>query len=271
MPLREEKISVIPALPGTAAWLVALAVGASAVWRLLERRAPLAVRLAVHGGLVLLALSMAAVPLTSGAVAKYGIKPVLVDSDWAWLQVAVAMTTVATAWMMVRFIWSLKRVRGAGHDLLTEHDPGGNNEHRAERASKRFFDRVRVGRWFGFWARLATPGEVADRSGRGSAATPLPRVTWALVGWVPLIGLVILYPLVLGSPTAWLTDVGLIALACLLAIPVVVLAVRRPAALATLVDSIKPGDLLEHGGPCAGRSAAIGRPMLAQQLRFGNT
>jgi hydrogenase-4 component B len=64
------------------------------------------------------------------------------------------------------------------------------------------------------------------------------------VGWVPLIGLVILYPLVLGSSTAWLTDVGLIALAGLLAIPVAVLAVRRPAALATLVDSIKPGDLL---------------------------
>ncbi|HSO81526.1 proton-conducting transporter membrane subunit [Thiocapsa sp.] len=150
----------------------------------------------VFGGLVLLALSMAAVPLSSGAVAKYGIKPVLVDSDWAWLQVAVAMTTVATAWMMVRFVWSLKRVH------------------------------------------------VADRSGGGSASPAIPRVTWALLGWVPLIGLVILYPLVLGSPTAWLTDVGLIALAGLLAIPVLVLAVRRPAALATLADSIKPGDLL---------------------------
>lgn len=151
----------------------------------------------VFGGLVLLALSMAAVPLTSGAVAKYGIKPVFVDSDWAWLQVAVAATTVATAWMMVRFVWSLKRVH------------------------------------------------VADRSGGGSASPAIPRVTWALLGWVPLIGLVILYPLVLGSPTAWLTDVGLIALAGLLAIPVAVLALRRPAALATLVDSIKPGDLLE--------------------------
>ncbi|WP_296697688.1 proton-conducting transporter membrane subunit [Thiocapsa sp. UBA6158] len=199
----------------------------------------------VFGGLVLLALSMAAVPLSSGAVAKYGIKPVLVDSDWAWLQVAVAMTTVATAWMMVRFIWSLKRVHRAGHDVVTEHDPGGNNEPRAEGASKRFFDRNRVGRWFGFGAQLAKPGEGGDRSGGGSAATPIPRATWALVGWVPLIGLVILYPLVLGSPTAWLTDVRLIALAGLLAIPVAVLALRRPAALATLVDSIKPGDLLE--------------------------
>jgi hydrogenase-4 component B len=199
----------------------------------------------VLGGLVLLALSMAAVPLTSGAVAKYGIKPIFVDSDWAWLQVAVALTTVATAWMMVRFVWSLKRIHGAGHDVLTERDPGGNDERRAERASKGFLDRDRVGRWFGFGARLATPGEGADRSGRRSAATSIPRVTWALVGWVPLIGLVILYPLVLGSPTAWLTDVGLIALAGLLAIPVAVLALRRPAALATLVDSIKPGDLLE--------------------------
>ncbi|RKT46179.1 proton-conducting transporter membrane subunit [Thiocapsa rosea] len=198
----------------------------------------------VFGGLVLLALSMAAVPLTSGAVAKYGIKPIFVDSDWAWLQVAVALTTVATAWMMVRFVWSLKRVHVAGHDVLMERDPGRNNEVRAERASKRFFDRGRVAGWFGFGARLETSSADTDRSGRGSASPSMPRVTWALVGWVPLLGLVILYPLVLGSPTAWLTDVGLIALAGLLAIPVSVLAVRRPAALATLVDSIKPGDLL---------------------------
>lgn len=201
----------------------------------------------VFGGVVLLALAMAAVPLTSGAVAKYGIKPIFVDSDWAWLQVAVALTTVATAWMMVRFVWlmwGLKRVHEAGHNVLTERDPGGNNEARAERASKRFFDRDRVARSFGFGARLETPGEGADHSRRGSASTSIPPVTWALVGWVPLIGVVILYPLVLGSPTAWLTDVGLIALAGLLAIPVIVLAVRRPAALATLVDSVKPGDLL---------------------------
>lgn len=201
----------------------------------------------VFGGVVLLALAMAAVPLTSGAVAKYGIKPIFVDSDWVWLQVAVALTTVATAWMMVRFVWlmwGLKRGHEAGHNVLTERDPGGNNEARAERASKRFFDRDRVARSFGFGARLETPGEGADHSRRGSASTSIPPVTWALVGWVPLIGVVILYPLVLGSPTAWLTDVGLIALAGLLAIPVIVLAVRRPAALATLVDSVKPGDLL---------------------------
>lgn len=198
----------------------------------------------VCSGLVLLALSMAAVPLTSGAVAKYGIKPVFVDSDWAWLQVVVAATTVATAWMMVRFVWSLKRVHGAGHDVVTERNPSGNNEPRAERASKRFFDRERVARWFGFGARLETSGEGMDRSGGGSASPAIPPITWALLGWVPLIGLVILYPFVLGSPTAWLTDVGLIALAVLLAIPVVVLAVRRPRALAPLADSIKPGDLL---------------------------
>lgn len=201
----------------------------------------------VFGGVVLLALAMAAVPLTSGAVAKYGIKPIFVDSDWVWLQVAVALTTVATAWMMVRFVWlmwGLKRGHEAGHNVLTERDPGGNNEARAERASKRFFDRDRVARSFGFGARLETPGEGADHSRRGSASTSIPPVTWALVGWVPLIGVVILYPLVLGSPTAWLTDVGLIALSGLLAIPVIVLAVRRPAALATLVDSVKPGDLL---------------------------
>jgi hypothetical protein len=201
----------------------------------------------VFGGLVVLALSMAAVPLTSGAVAKYGIKPVFVDSDWAWLQVAVALTTVATAWMMVRFVWmmwGLKRVHGAAHDVLPKRDPGGNDEPRAERASKRFFDRDRVARWFGFGARLETSGEGADHSRHGSASTSIPRVTWALLGWVPLIGLVIIYPLVLGSPSSWLTDVRLIALAGLLTLPVVLLALRRPAALATLVDSVKPGDLL---------------------------
>jgi hydrogenase-4 component B len=131
----------------------------------------------VFGGLVLLALSMAAVPLTSGAVAKYGIKPVFVDSDWAWLQVAVALTTVATAWMMVRFVWSLKRVHGAGHHLLTERDPGGNNEPRAERASKRLLDRDRVGRWFGFGAQLAKPGEGGIAP---EAARPRPRFLGSL-------------------------------------------------------------------------------------------
>jgi hydrogenase-4 component B len=198
----------------------------------------------VFGGLVVLALSMAAVPLTSGAVAKYGIKPVFVDSDWAWLQVAIALTTVATAWMMVRFVWSLKRVHGAVHDVLPKRNPGGNDEPRAERASRRFVDGDRVARWLGFGARLKTSGEGADHSRRGSASTSIPRVTWALLGWVPLIGLVIIYPLVLGSPTAWLTDVGLIALAGLLALPVAVLAVRRPAALVILIDCVKPGDLL---------------------------
>lgn len=39
------------------AWLVALAFAATAVWRLLERRATLGVRLAAHGGLIVLASS----------------------------------------------------------------------------------------------------------------------------------------------------------------------------------------------------------------------
>ena len=42
------------------AWLVALAFAAHAVWRLLERRAALGVRLVAHGGLVLLAASTTA-------------------------------------------------------------------------------------------------------------------------------------------------------------------------------------------------------------------
>ena len=140
----------------------------------------------VVSGLVLFALSMAAVPLTSGAVAKYGIKPAFAEADWAWLPVAIALTTIATALLMARFLWMMR--------ALVPH--------------------------------------------------PSPWAHWAAAGWVPLIGLVMLYPFVFGSPDAWVTDVGLIAAALLLVSPVTLLALRRPAALAPIIDSIKPGDLL---------------------------
>lgn len=137
-------------------------------------------------GVLLLALSMAAVPLTSGAVAKYGIKPAFAEVEWVWLKVAIALTTIATALMMARLLWI---IRG-----LTPH--------------------------------------------------PSPGVGWAMLGWAPLIGLVLLYPLVLGSPTAWITDAGLIALAVVLGLPMILLARRRPGAIRPLIDRIQPGDLV---------------------------
>jgi hydrogenase-4 component B len=145
----------------------------------------------VFAGLALLALSMAAVPLTSGAVAKYGIKPAFAEVDWGWLQVAIALTTIATAMLMARFLWMMR--------ALVPH--------------------------------------------------PSPGANWAAVGWVPLIGLVMLYPFVFGSPDAWVTDVGLIAAALLLVLPVTLLALRRPAALAPIIDSVRPGDLLDLTRP----------------------
>lgn len=59
----------------------------------------------VLAGLVVLALALAGAPLTSGAVAKYGIKPLMADTDWGALAMAVAVSTVATTLLMARFLW----------------------------------------------------------------------------------------------------------------------------------------------------------------------
>ncbi len=59
----------------------------------------------VLAGLVLLALALAGAPLTSGAVAKYGIKPLMAEADWGALSMAVAVSTVATTLLMARFLW----------------------------------------------------------------------------------------------------------------------------------------------------------------------
>lgn len=62
----------------------------------------------VLAGIALLALSLAAVPFSGGAVAKYGIKPMLAETDWSWLVTAVAVTTVGTALLMARFFSVIK-------------------------------------------------------------------------------------------------------------------------------------------------------------------
>lgn len=59
----------------------------------------------VLGGLVILALALAGAPLTSGAVTKYGVKPLLDAAHWTWLAAAVALSAVATTLLMARFLW----------------------------------------------------------------------------------------------------------------------------------------------------------------------
>ena len=61
----------------------------------------------IYAGLAFLALALAGAPLTSGAVAKYGIKPPLDAADWAWLGPFVGVSTLAMALLMVRFLWGL--------------------------------------------------------------------------------------------------------------------------------------------------------------------
>ncbi|NEX18959.1 NADH/ubiquinone/plastoquinone (complex I) [Thiorhodococcus mannitoliphagus] len=56
-------------------------------------------------GLVFLALAMAGAPLTSGAVAKQGVEPLLASAQWPWIATAVGVSAVATTLLMTRFLW----------------------------------------------------------------------------------------------------------------------------------------------------------------------
>lgn len=68
----------------------------------------------VLGGIVVLALSLAGVPASSGAVAKSGLKLTLLGPDWPWLTTAVTLGAVGTALLAARFLWVIWR---------TEHHP----------------------------------------------------------------------------------------------------------------------------------------------------
>jgi hypothetical protein len=59
----------------------------------------------VLGALVFLALSLAGAPFTSGAVAKYALKPVFGALDWVWIGFVVGISTFGTTLLMVRFVW----------------------------------------------------------------------------------------------------------------------------------------------------------------------
>jgi len=60
-------------------------------------------------GITLLALALAGVPFSAGAVAKYGIKPLLEGQGWTWLGVALALTTAGTGLLMARLLWVIWR------------------------------------------------------------------------------------------------------------------------------------------------------------------
>lgn len=65
----------------------------------------------VLSGLILLALALAGAPLTSGAVAKDALKPILSAADWPWVAAAVVVAGVGTSLLMARFIWVCVRTR----------------------------------------------------------------------------------------------------------------------------------------------------------------
>jgi formate hydrogenlyase subunit 3/multisubunit Na+/H+ antiporter MnhD subunit len=150
----------------------------------------------ILGGLILLALAMAGAPLTSGALAKFAIKPTLEPTDWAWLNPAMALVTLVTALLMLRFVQAVSRQPsppGAGLD----------------------------------WSRAGASG--------------MARATGA---WAILVVLVAALPFALGGPDAWVTNVALMSIAILIAMPVLLVARRRPAVLRPLEGMVPPGDLL---------------------------
>ena len=63
----------------------------------------------VLAGIAVLTLSLAGVPLSGGAVVKYGIKPILAGADWSWLTAALTLSTAGTALLMARFLWVIWR------------------------------------------------------------------------------------------------------------------------------------------------------------------
>lgn len=64
----------------------------------------------ILGAMIFLALALVGAPFTSGATAKYAVKPVLDSSTWPWVMSAVAVSTVGTTLLMARFVWVCARM-----------------------------------------------------------------------------------------------------------------------------------------------------------------
>jgi len=145
----------------------------------------------VLAGTLVLALSLAGVPPSSGAVAKHGVEPLLGGLDWAWLGPALTLSTVATALLMGRFLWVI-------------------------------------------WHTDAHP---APGHGLGGAA------------WGALVLLTLAFPLVLGTPAAWVANAWPVTVAAALGLPVALVAWRRPALLSPALGLVPPGDLVRLVDP----------------------
>lgn len=141
----------------------------------------------VRAGLILLALALAGAPLTSGALAKYAVKPVLVSPGWIWLDLALMLATVATALLMARFVWLIWPAPSA-----VRLDDG----HR------------------GALPILRTSNDTQAPVG----FQPVFPI-WSLAAWILLLGLVAGFPFVLGEPSAWPTNAGAMLIAGLVAAP----------------------------------------------------
>lgn len=137
-------------------------------------------------GLGVLALALAGAPLSSGAVAKDAIKPLLASAQWPWIASAVALSAFATTLLMARFLWVMIR--------LEPHPAPGYG---------------------------------------------VPGITWGL-----LLGLVVLFPFVLGAPAAWVGDPSILIPAIVTATGMLMLTHLWPALARVFIARIPPGDLL---------------------------
>ncbi|QIK37344.1 hypothetical protein GWK36_04360 [Caldichromatium japonicum] len=59
-------------------------------------------------GLVIFALAPVGAPLTRGALAKDGLKPLIATLDWPCLMMALLAAAIASALLMVRFLWLMR-------------------------------------------------------------------------------------------------------------------------------------------------------------------
>jgi hydrogenase-4 component B len=194
----------------------------------------------VRAGLILLALALAGAPLTSGALAKYVAKPVLISPGWIWLDLALMLATVATALLMARFVWLIWPAPGAVETARSRTPVGAASAALAKRAAE------------------AAP-TVNDSSEPQTPIAPLPAFPiWSLAAWILLLGLVAGFPFVLGEPSAWPTNAGAMLIAALIAAPPALAIWRRAPGSGRPARRRSLGDL-----------AVLAEPILAAQLWAG--
>jgi hydrogenase-4 component B len=196
----------------------------------------------VRAGLILLALALAGAPLTSGALAKYVVKPVLVSPGWIWLDLALMLATVATALLMARFVWLIWPAPGAVETARSHTQVGVASAALAKRAAE------------------AAP-TANDSNEPPAPIGPLPVFPiWSLAAWILLLGLVAGFPFVLGDPSAWPTNAGAMLIAGLVAAPLALAIWRRAPGSGRPSRRRRLGDLV-----------VLIEPILAAQLWAGRT